>query len=815
MDDEKERAAGARTQAVGLDLTEMCDWLGFEALSIDLAPRRVAFASPALLRRAALSADELTAELDATATSRWLEILFDDERDRARLRAALDGVRGASASFVYATQQPTRWRRAHVRLVATETGQRLDLVSHDITDVVESDRAARHAELVRRVTEAVYGAEDVVAGARAAAEILRDRFGVDRCAIMVVDELRGALGVRGVAGPDVAVPSDVAQAMLRNFLQLHGPSAQFADLATMPGSRADLLAAMGIRSLAFSQIGAGATPVGSISIATRETRHFSDDEMRLLTDIADALVGPLARKAFADERRRAQEVVETAEERLRAALEAASTGIFEIDLAADTLHLDARCRELFGVEGAVMERQRFLAQVNPADLEAMRRAASGAASGDPDRAVEVQFRYESPRGTLWVSARGRLQRDANGAPRRIIGTVQDMTESRRLEDKLVATQKLESLGVLAGGIAHDFNNLLVGVLGNTGLAKLELPPSSPALVSIEGIETAALRASELTRQLLAYAGKGRFLVTRIDLRALVEEMGHLLQAVIAKGVVLRYQFAHAVPPVEGDATQLRQVVMNLITNASDAIGERSGIVTLSTSLIHADRGYLAETLFDDELVPGDYVCLQVSDTGVGMDAATQARIFEPFFTTKFTGRGLGLAAVLGILRSHRGSLKVYSEPGRGTTFKVLLPVAEGPADPIASEVPASVVASGTAWVLVIDDEETVRTVTRRVLERAGYRVLTAPDGVDGLELFRERQGEIDVVLLDVTMPRMGGEETFRQLRLLRPDVRVVLASGYSEQEATSQFAGKGLAGFIEKPFRAVDLLAKLQLALQT
>jgi PAS domain S-box-containing protein len=815
MDDEKERAAGARTQAVGLDLTEMCDWLGFEALSIDLAPRRVAFASPALLRRAALSADELTAELDATATSRWLEILFDDERDRARLRAALDGVRGASASFVYATQQPTRWRRAHVRLVATETGQRLDLVSHDITDVVESDRAARHAELVRRVTEAVYGAEDVVAGARAAAEILRDRFGVDRCAIMVVDELRGALGVRGVAGPDVAVPSDVAQAMLRNFLQLHGPSAQFADLATMPGSRADLLAAMGIRSLAFSQIGAGATPVGSISIATRETRHFSDDEMRLLTDIADALVGPLARKAFTDERRRAQEVVETAEERLRAALEAASTGIFEIDLADDTLHLDARCRELFGVEGAVMERQRFLAQVNPADLEAMRRAASGAASGDPDRAVEVQFRYESPRGTLWVSARGRLQRDANGAPRRIIGTVQDMTESRRLEDKLVATQKLESLGVLAGGIAHDFNNILTGILGSASLARLDVPPDSGVAHLLAEVERSAERAAELCRQLLAYSGRGRFDIRTLDPSRFVEETAKLIRASIPRTVELDLQLADRLPSVSADVVQLRQVVMNLLINAAEAIGDRPGRVVVSTS----ERVLTAHELSSFRLAPprgaGRYVVLEVKDDGSGMSEATRARVFEPFFTTKFTGRGLGMSAVLGILRSHRGSLKVYSEPGRGTTFKVLLPVAEGPADPIASEVPASVVASGTAWVLVIDDEETVRTVTRRVLERAGYRVLTAPDGVDGLELFRERQGEIDVVLLDVTMPRMGGEETFRQLRLLRPDVRVVLASGYSEQEATSQFAGKGLAGFIEKPFRAVDLLAKLQLALQT
>ena len=383
-------------------------------------------------------------------------------------------------------------------------------------------------------------------------------------------------------------------------------------------------------------------------------------------------------------------------------------------------------------------------------------------------------------------------------------------ESRKLMLKLQHAQKMESLGVLAGGIAHDFNNLLVGVLGNAGLALAELPPEAPVRHEIEAIQTAAIRASELTRQLLAYAGRGRFVIGRMSLGRLVDEMGYLLSAVIPKNVLLKYHLAPDLPVVEGDPTQLRQVVMNLITNAADAIGKKSGIITIATSLIHADSGYLADTYLDDSLSPGYYVCLEVSDTGIGMSAETKAKIFDPFYTTKFTGRGLGLAAVLGILRAHKGAVKVYSEVGRGTTFKVLLPAADGLPDLAGPAEPTGAPFTMGGTILVVDDEESIRNVTRRILERAGFKVLTASDGVEGVAVFREHQTEVRAVVLDVTMPRMGGEETFRQLRQLRPEVKVLLSSGYSEQEATSRFAGKGLAGFLEKPFKPQDLIERIR-----
>ncbi|MEQ2006185.1 MAG: PAS domain S-box protein, partial [Limisphaerales bacterium] len=260
-------------------------------------------------------------------------------------------------------------------------------------------------------------------------------------------------------------------------------------------------------------------------------------------------------------------------------------------------------------------------------------------------------------------------------------------ERQRMELKLQETQKLESLGVLAGGIAHDFNNLLTSILGNASLARMDLPPRSPVEHSLEQIEKASLRAADLCRQMLAYAGKGRFVVQPFDLTQLVQDTAHLLQVSVSKKAVLKFDLDAGLPPVLADASQLRQIVMNLVINASEAIGDRSGVIALSTGLVRADRRYLADTHLAGNLPEGDYVFLEVSDTGCGMTPELRARIFEPFFTTKFAGRGLGLAAVLGIVRGHRGALRVYSEPGKGSSFKLLLPIAPGAAVGLAAPNP--------------------------------------------------------------------------------------------------------------------------------
>jgi CheY-like chemotaxis protein len=365
-------------------------------------------------------------------------------------------------------------------------------------------------------------------------------------------------------------------------------------------------------------------------------------------------------------------------------------------------------------------------------------------------------------------------------------------------------QKLESLGVLAGGIAHDFNNLLVGMLGNASLALLDTPLASPARGPVEDIERAAQRAAELTRQLLAYSGKGRFVIEPIDVSRLVEEMTSLLRAALSKKAELILELPTALPAIEADATQLRQVVMNLLTNASDAIGEAVGTIAIRTGVQQVEATYRATLLNGEAITDGAYVFVDVADTGAGMDGATIARIFDPFFTTKFTGRGLGLAATLGIVRGHRGAIKVYSEPGRGTTFRLLFPASREHPVEAAPPAPTAELPRGTT-VLVVDDEAAVRAVARAMLERRGFRVLLAEDGEQAVSQFAGAAGTIDIVLLDLTMPRLDGEQTFRALRTIAPNVRVVLMSGYNQQDVTNQFVGKGLAGFIQKPFRASEL----------
>jgi PAS domain S-box-containing protein len=387
---------------------------------------------------------------------------------------------------------------------------------------------------------------------------------------------------------------------------------------------------------------------------------------------------------------------------------------------------------------------------------------------------------------------------------------QDITEQRNLEQQVLHTQKLESLGVLAGGIAHDFNNLLTGILGNADLALAELSPVAPARESLEAIETAARRAAELCRQLLAYSGKGRFLVQPLNLMDLVQEMGHLLLVSISKKIVLKYHFAKDLPAIEADATQMRQTVMNLIVNASEAIGDRSGVISITTGLAHCDSAYLKSCFAADGIAPGDFVYLEVADTGPGMDKATQDRIFDPFFTTKFTGRGLGLAAVLGIVRGHKGALKLYSEVGRGTTFKLLFPAADGRAREVPSTMAKDKSWKGHGRVLLVDDEETVRNLTRRMLERVGLTVVSAEDGRQAVETFKRVMAEVDLVILDLTMPHLDGEACFRELRLMKPDVKVILSSGYNEQDVVNLFAGKGLAGFIQKPYTNAELIAKVR-----
>ncbi len=340
------------------------------------------------------------------------------------------------------------------------------------------------------------------------------------------------------------------------------------------------------------------------------------------------------------------------------------------------------------------------------------------------------------------------------------------------------------------------------VMGNGELALDGLPQDSPVREYIGEIQVAARRAAELCRQMLAYSGKATFAFENVHIKLFLQEMMHLLKTLVSKKAVMRLHVVREAPPILADQGQLQQVIMNLMLNASEALGEQEGVIAITIDVRKRDVINFKDCVSAPEVPDAnDYVVIEISDTGCGMNGETQRRIFEPFFSTKFTGRGLGMAAVLGIVRAHRGAISINSKPGQGTTIAVLLPA-------IMTEtcvMPQVQSVEQTDWqgkglVLLVDDEPSLRTVGAKLLKRIGFNVITAKDGVDAVQIYKEKGSEIGLVLLDLTMPRMNGEEAFKELRHINPDVRVILASGYSQEDIAPKFAGKGLAAFIQKPY---------------
>ncbi len=384
---------------------------------------------------------------------------------------------------------------------------------------------------------------------------------------------------------------------------------------------------------------------------------------------------------------------------------------------------------------------------------------------------------------------------------------EDLGRRAALEAQFQQTQKLESLGVLAGGIAHDFNNLLVGILGNAELALTQLPEASPARENLKDVEQAALRAAEVTKQLLAYSGRSSIEKKQFNLSVLIEEMSQLLRVSVSKNAVLKSEFARGLPAIAGDPSQIRQVVMNLIINASDALGDKPGEITVKTGRSRTGRDR------DGEMTGGDYIYLEISDTGCGMDAETQEKIFDPFFTTHGLGRGLGLAALQGIVRSHHGFVELESERGRGTTFRIFFPALSRPVETAKEERPSFDQWRGDGTILVVDDNAAMCRLAESVLTRCGLEVLIARDGVEGVEVFREHSESISVVLLDLTMPRMGGEQALEEMLRIRPSARVILTSGFDQKDIAARFSDK-LLSFLHKPFRMEELVEKVREVLE-
>lgn len=400
-------------------------------------------------------------------------------------------------------------------------------------------------------------------------------------------------------------------------------------------------------------------------------------------------------------------------------------------------------------------------------------------------------------------------RDPRGRIHRIVGNSREITEARRSEDALRQAQKLESLGILAGGIAHDFNNLLAAMMGNLNLAQLQLDLDSPARPLLENVEQILLRAADLTKQMLAYSGKGRFVVLPHDLNAIVRDMVQLLKVSIPKKVTLQYDLGPGLPPIEGDVAQLQQVVMNLVTNAAEAIPDE-GSINISTSLEFIDDECIASRLPEQGLAPGPFVKLEVVDSGCGISSEVLPRIFDPFFTTKRSGRGLGLSAMLGILKSHGGGLHIESEEGKGSCFSLYFPAKPSLPLPESEQKPASRTEALQGHVLLVEDEPVVRESTAQMLEMVGLTVTQAVDGLDAVNRFPDLKGHIDLVVMDLSMPRMDGREAFLHLRRIQPDLPIILCSGFSEGESLQASLDGRLSGFLQKPFRMAELVKAIR-----
>lgn len=541
-------------------------------------------------------------------------------------------------------------------------------------------------------------------------------------------------------------------------------------------------------------------------------------------DDAGAIGGIIMFTEVITERKLAEAAVRQGEERLELALNGADLGLWDFDIAHSRVTVNKRCAEIFGFSMANVPQDVgvWRSQVHPEDLPRLSDHMWAHVGGQRPN-LDIEFRIFTRIGRpVWVQFRGKVVEWADGrVPIRIAGTIMDISiqraadeERRAFEEQMQQTQKLESLGVLAGGIAHDFNNLLVGILGNADLALTEIPPISPLYDNLQAIVKSSERAAELCRQMLAYSGRGRFVVAPVSLNDMVAEMNQLLTVTVSKRVTLLFEPEPELPFVQADATQLRQIIMNLITNASEAIGDHEGTIRMSTGTLVWDGGDGGQQILGGELHRSRaYAYVRVSDTGSGMDDATLQRIFDPFFTTKFTGRGLGLAAVLGIVRGHAGAIRVESRLGEGTTFTVYLPALGDAAGVLAAPDHSSLTARGEGLVLVVDDEDSVLGIAKTMLERQGFEAITAHDGVEALKLFKEKMDAIVLAIVDLTMPRMSGGELIHALHEIKPGLRVVLSSGYNEQEAVAQSHGERMAGFIQKPYRARDFYNVIESAL--
>jgi PAS domain S-box-containing protein len=513
------------------------------------------------------------------------------------------------------------------------------------------------------------------------------------------------------------------------------------------------------------------------------------------------------------------------EERLRLALAAAHQGLYDMDLRTGMVTTNPDYALMLGYDPSTFEEtsQKWIERLHPDDREHVTAVFRRCVNGEIPE-YKVEFRQLTRTGDWkWILSLGKVvEYDAEGRPLRMLGTHTDISDRKHaeverleVERRLFRSQELESLGVLAGGIAHDFNNLLLSILGNLDLALTKLSSGSPAREYLDRAAHAAHRSAELTAQMLAYSGKGTFVVQSIDLSELVEEIAPLLRSSLTRTAALDINLKRDIPHIDADAGRIQHLLTNLIINASEAMGDTPGEITLSTGVQECDEPCLEKSRLDEKPAPGRFVYLEVSDTGSGMEADAQQHMFDPFYSTKAVGRGLGMSAILGIVRSHKGALFVDSAKGRGTTIRVLFPLSMTERGIVSGkalgdqtqEEPSAIQGRGT--VLIVDDEEMVRKVCGAMVEHLGFSVLTAEDGNRAIEIFQAQSSEIGCVLLDLSMPNKDGLATYEDIIRIKPDAKVILSTGFHETDISNRLSAKGIAGFIQKPYRMATLRSTL------